>query len=242
MTKGTFIKLYRKILDSKFYKEKRRFSKFEAWIDILLRTEWETGTLEIESYEKLAQRWNWSKSSVGRFIKILVNENMVGQRRDKFGTTLTVVNWKFYQGTRDKTGTRLTSKNEFLPITEKEDKNIYSELLSFWNQQKITVHRKLTEDMIKAIDATLKVHTKEEIMQAIARYAKIYHDKDYFFSYNWMLVNFLKQKNALPDFLDDGQKWLSYKNATATKETDKPKTDLDAYEFNPPWREERLPL
>ena len=242
MTKGTFIKLYRKILDSKFYKEKRRFSKFEAWIDILLRTEWETGTLEIESYEKLAQRWNWSKSSVGRFIKILVNENMVGQRRDKFGTTLTVVNWKFYQGTRDKTGTRLTSKNEFLPIKKKKEKNIYSELLSFWNQQKITVHRNLTEDMIKAIDATLKVHTKEEIMQAIARYAKIYHDKDYFFSYNWTLTNFLKQKNALPNFLDDGQKWLSYKNATTIKEIDKPKTDLDVYEYSPSWREERLPL
>ena len=238
MAKTGWIKLHRQIMDSDFYKEPRRFSRSEAWIDILLRTEWETGTLEIESYEKLAQRWNWSKSSVGRFIKILVNENMVGQRRDKFGTTLTVVNWKFYQGTRDKTGTRLTSKNEFLPITEKEDKNIYSELLSFWNQQKITVHRNLTEDMIKAIDATLKVHTKEEIMQAIARYAKIYHDKDYFFSYNWTLINFLKQKNALPDFMDEGQKWLSYKNATATKEPSKPKPDLDAYDIKQSWREE----
>ena len=127
-------------------------------------------------------------------------------------------------------------------IMEDLSKEKYTAIFNHWNQQGITVHRKLTEDMTKAIDATLKVHTKEEIMQAIARYARIYHDKDYFFSYNWTLINFLKQKNALPDFMDDGQKWLSYKNATATKEPSKPKPDIDAYDIKQSWREERLPL
>jgi hypothetical protein len=156
MTEGTFIKLYRKILDSKFYKEKRRFSKSEAWIDILLRAAWETGTLEIESYEKLAQRWNWSKSSVGRFIKILVNENMVEQRRDKLGTTLTVVNWRFYQGTRGKTGTKLTSKNESLPITEKEDKNILS-LAEFVSMTKKEADKLVDEFGLEATKAMVEI-------------------------------------------------------------------------------------
>lgn len=251
MSRTGWIKLHRQIMDSEFYKEPRRFSKYEAWIDILLKANHEeedgiqAGSF-LTSYGELAKAWGWSKSTTWNFLKYLsqqdmiifdLNENGTGRR-----TVVTIVKWDLYQSKKNAKRNESGTKNESLPITEKEDKNIYSELLSFWNQQKITVHRKLTEDIVKAIDTTLKVHTKEEIMQAIARYAQIYHDKDYFFSYNWTLVNFLKQKNALPDFLDDGQKWLSYKNATATKEPDKPKTDLDAYEFNPPWREGELPL
>ncbi len=259
MSRTGWIKLHRQIMDSEFYKEPRRFSRSEAWIDILLRANHEeedgieAGSF-LTSYNELAKSWGWSKSTTWNFLKYLSAQNMIVLGLNDFGTdnrtdsrtVIAIVKWEFYQGRKNgKKNDKLNevgTKNEFLPITEKEDKNIYSELLSFWNQQKITVHRKLTEDMIKAIDATLKVHTKEEIMQAIARYAKIYHDKDYFFSYNWTLINFLKQKNALPDFLDDGQKWLSYKNATATKETEKPKTDLDVYEYSPSWREGELPL
>ena len=96
--------------------------------------------------------------------------------------------------------------------------------------------------MTKAIDTTLKAYAQEETMQAIARYAQIYHDKNYFFKYNWTLTNFLKQKNALPDFMDEGQKWVAYKNATTTKEPSKPKPDLDAYDIKQSWREEELPL
>ena len=127
-------------------------------------------------------------------------------------------------------------------IMEDLSKEKYTAIFNHWNQQGITVHRKLTEDMTKAIDTTLKAYAQEEIMQAIARYAQIYHDKNYFFKYNWTLTNFLKQKNALPDFMDEGQKWVAYKNATTTKEIDKPKTDLDVYEYSPSWREGELPL
>ena len=127
-------------------------------------------------------------------------------------------------------------------IMEDLSKEKYTAIFNHWNQQGITVHRKLTEDMTKAIDTTLKAYAQEEIMQAIARYAQIYHDKNYFFKYNWTLTNFLKQKNALPDFMDEGQKWVAYKNATTTKEPSKPKPDLDAYDIKQSWREEELPL
>ncbi len=127
-------------------------------------------------------------------------------------------------------------------IMEDLSKEKYTAIFNHWNRQGITNHRKITPDMNKEIDKALKQYTLENILDAISRYSKIYHDKDYFFSYNWTLINFLKQKNALPDFLDDGQKWLSYKNATATKETEKPKTDLDVYEYSPSWREGELPL
>ena len=127
-------------------------------------------------------------------------------------------------------------------IMEDLSKEKYTAIFNHWNRQGITNHRKITPDMTKEIDKALKQYTLENILDAISRYSRIYHDKDYFFSYNWTLANFLKQKNALPDFLEDGQKWLSYKNATATKESEKPKTDLDAYEYSPSWREERLPL
>jgi hypothetical protein len=96
--------------------------------------------------------------------------------------------------------------------------------------------------MNKEIDKALKQYTLENILDAISRYSKIYHDKNYFFKYNWTLMNFLKQKNALPDFMDEGQKWVAYKNATTTKEPSKPKPDLDAYDIKQSWREEELPL
>ena len=141
----------------------------------------------------------------------------------------------------DKTTIRVNSNTEDW-IMEDLSKEKYTAIFNHWNRQGITNHRKITPDMTKEIDKALKQYTLENILDAISRYSKIYHDKDYFFSYNWTLVNFLKQKNALPDFLEDGQKWLSYKNATTAKESSKPKPDLDVYEFSPSWREGELPL
>mgnify|MGYP000877786057 CR=1 FL=1 len=267
MAKPGFIKLHRQIIENELYREPRKFSKLEAWLYILLNAKYKEETevhygteviIPIGSFAtsctQLARAWGWDKKAVIKFLDYLTQESMISRAGTKIdpktgtktGTIINIENWAFYQGDGTKTGTKSGTKSDPQKpssfLLQKEDKNIYSELLSFWNQQGITIHRKLTEDMTKAIDTTLKAYTQKEITQAIARYAKAYHDKDYFFKYNWTLVNFLKQKNALPDFLDDGQKWLSYKNAKATKEPDKPKTDLDAYEFNPSWREGELPL
>lgn len=246
MAKNGFIKIHRQITEHELYKEPRKFSKFEAWLDLLLRANYELedgikpGSF-ITSYGELAKAWGWDKKATWRFLNHLAQEQMIKTKCHENATVnatvVTIVNWGFYQGKRNGKRHENATESEFLPITEKEEKNIYSELLSHWNQQKITVHRALTEDMKKVIDITLKAYSQEEVMQAISRYSKIYHDKDYYFKYTWTLISFLKQKNALPDFMEEGQKWIAYKKATTKPEPPKPKPDFDPYEIKHSWKE-----
>jgi phage replication O-like protein O len=106
------------------------------------------------------------------------------------------------------------------PTPKKESKennkeNIYSHsvqrVFSFWNEQRIIIHKAVTDDIGKAIDVSLKRHGVENILLAIKRYSQIYYDPDYFFKYKWTLVNFLNRQRGLPDFLDGGEKWEDYK-------------------------------
>ena len=85
------------------------------------------------------------------------------------------------------------------------------EIFDFWNSQHIQTHQKLTNEMQKAIDKALKTYSMDEIKTAIERYGTIYNS-NYYFKYKWDLEKFLKQKNAMPDFLDDGIKWINYNN------------------------------
>ncbi len=91
-----WIKLHRKILDHPFFKERRVFSKFEAWIDLLLMANHKAhqfllGSTMIEARRgelitselKLMERWQWSKAKVRRFIKRLEDERMVIKKADK---------------------------------------------------------------------------------------------------------------------------------------------------------------
>ena len=101
------------------------------------------------------------------------------------------------------------------PKKEKEikiKKEKYIVIFTFWNQQKIIVHQKLDNEMEKAIDDALKKYDEQTIRAAISHYAQVQRDPDYFFDYSWTLIKFLKQKNALPEFVDGGQKWISYQN------------------------------
>jgi hypothetical protein len=95
---------------------------------------------------------------------------------------------------------------------EKTDKNLEAKqtLFDLWNSQDITVHRQITPEISKAIDKALKKWDEETITEAIRRYGIVYHDTEYFFKHKWKLENFLTQKNALPDFLDEGEKWQNY--------------------------------
>ena len=93
---------------------------------------------------------------------------------------------------------------------EKELKE--KEVFDFWNSQNIIVHKELNDDKIKAIQKALKKYSLEDIKKYIERYAKVINDKNYFFDTRWGLIDFLKQKNAMPDFTDEGSKWLNYIN------------------------------
>lgn len=95
---------------------------------------------------------------------------------------------------------------------EKTDikQEVKERLFNLWNSQGIIEHRQLTPEISKAFDKALKKWDEDAIAEAIKRYGIVYHDTEYFFKHKWKLENFLTQKNALPDFLDEGEKWQNY--------------------------------
>ena len=105
-----WIKLHRQIREHGFFKEQRRFSKFEAWIDILLRANHkETEILMdyklvkvkpgqfITSEVKLSNDWNWNRKTVRKFLTMLESEEMILKKGTARWTSITVAKWASYQ-------------------------------------------------------------------------------------------------------------------------------------------------
>lgn len=108
--------------------------------------------------------------------------------------------------------------------------NIYSQILDFWNEKKIIKH-KMSENLEKAIKKALTKYDAETIKSCIERYDKILKDDNYFFNYKWGLKDFLTQKNAISEFLEDGSKWQNY---LAELENRKKKQNKDKVVKNTP--------
>lgn len=106
-----WISLHRKIRCHPFYKERRKFSRFEAWVDMLLEAnhadnKWIAGNEVIPikrgsfitSELNLMERWQWSKTKVRSFLKLLEEEKMIVKKSDSKKTTIFIVNYDNYQG------------------------------------------------------------------------------------------------------------------------------------------------
>src|SRR5690606_37679066 len=107
--KQGFVKLYRQIQDHWIYQEKRKFSKFEAWVDMLMMashkdTKFVLGNELIEikkgqfvtSELKLMDRWNWGKSKLRSFLEMLEKDGMITKKSDRKKTTITICNYGVY--------------------------------------------------------------------------------------------------------------------------------------------------
>ena len=91
-------------------------------------------------------------------------------------------------------------------INIKNINNIYT----IWNEQKIIVHKKLTDELQRAINNSLKKFTEDEIIVAIKIYKEIL-DSDFYFNYKWSLKDFLSRKNGISTFMEDGSNYVNYK-------------------------------
>lgn len=75
------------------------FSPGQAWIDLLLmaaRDDTPFGELHY-SVSFHAERWQWSKKEVRRFIKLLIHESMLTLEKGARGPYLEVTNFEIYQ-------------------------------------------------------------------------------------------------------------------------------------------------
>lgn len=99
------------------------------------------------------------------------------------------------------------------------------ELFDYWNSKGIVVHRTINEKMVQLLKKALDLYGQAQIKQAIENYSIVLSDSTYYFKTRWTIGDFVKQTNALPDFLPEGIKWINYqeylKKSKKVREQDK---------------------
>ena len=123
--KPGYIPLYRKIQDNFLWKERRVFSKAEAWIDILMEARFsdepETfviGTKLLQcsygevlySMDTWADRWRWSKSKVKRVLDLFAKCSMIELKNETVTTRISVLNYSKYDPRRNGNETQVKRK------------------------------------------------------------------------------------------------------------------------------------
>ena len=122
MYRGYFA-LYRKIQDHPFYKEKRVFSKYEAWIDLLMDARHKKKpkqivigmrTIEcgygqsIKSLRTMGERWGWTAKKVSRFLDLLENMGQIRHENVTVTTRITILNYSKYDTTGNRCDTDMS--------------------------------------------------------------------------------------------------------------------------------------
>lgn len=125
-----------------------------------------------------------------------------------------------------------TQLNTNIQSTKKQNTNIKEidkEIFDYWNSKDIIRHKEITAPVAKVIDKAFN-EFGDLIKTAIDRYSQVIHDTDYYFDTRWTLAEFLKQRNAMPDFLDGGSKWVNYCNRRpkVLKQRDYSQQDYDS--------------
>lgn len=109
-----WIKIHRQIRDNVLFKENRTFSKFEAWLDILMDCNfkkwemllwYEIHKINVWSYvtskEKLCKKYKWSKVKLNNFLRFLESNKMLSQKTiwkwTHKATELCALNYAKYQ-------------------------------------------------------------------------------------------------------------------------------------------------
>lgn len=102
-----------------WWNEPREFSKWEAWEDCIQMAAWKPRSFVIghsieplargeffASIRFLAERWQWGKNVVARWIEAAQKAGrLTVQREGQYGTVYLIVNYERYQITEPKSGT-----------------------------------------------------------------------------------------------------------------------------------------
>lgn len=132
-----WIKLHRKIKEHWIYQEERKFSKFEAWLDLIMMANHkekkvslgnELFTLKegefITSEKKLMESWNWGKSKTRTFLEMLENDGMIIKKSDRKKTTITICNYNVYHETENKDRPQTDHNKTVNGLSSDTDKNV----------------------------------------------------------------------------------------------------------------------
>lgn len=118
-TLSNFLPVNRKFFDHPFWKEKRTFSKSEAWLYLIWKARfeeseateliggklvrWSRGQVPA-SIRFLAEDWMWSKGKVEDFLKMLEKLEQITRHQVAGQTVITLSNYAFYNGLGQQNG------------------------------------------------------------------------------------------------------------------------------------------
>ncbi|WP_179115660.1 hypothetical protein [Bacillus sonorensis] len=136
-----WIKLHRKLEDHWLFpsnEKNRAFTKFEAWIDILMMVNHADNKVlmdgnlvevkrgqRITSIRKLADRWKWSRTKVEKFLELLEKDNMILlEKKAGKNTIIEVLNYEKYQGFDENASEEESQKKSHSKASEKPVKSL----------------------------------------------------------------------------------------------------------------------
>lgn len=162
--KRGYIKLWRKIWSHKYFQEKRKFSRFEAWIDMDMLANGKDKEIIFKgkpllikrgqfltSQRRLADRWGWSKTKTRDFLKLSQNhDHSIDVDSDNKKTIITLLNYDKYNPlpeekttteNKEKKTTERPLKDHRLDTTNKEEimnnKDNINTIIKQWNSKNI---------------------------------------------------------------------------------------------------------
>ena len=230
-----WIKLHRSIQEHWLYTEKRKFSKFEAWNDILLTVNFTEGKTIIKgkliqikrgesilSLDSWAKRWGWDKSAVRRFLNTLQKDNMIELKNETITTRLIVCKYDTYQDMRNADETQMKHKRNadethLTPIEEgKEGKEEKEEIIDVPAKAEKIDFEKLIEFINKNTGRNFKVINKTVKGKYLARLKDGYSKQDILDAVsNSIKSDFHKGKNfkyLTPEFFSRSETLDKYSN------------------------------
>ncbi|HDB6686886.1 TPA: DnaD domain-containing protein [Staphylococcus aureus] len=128
-----WISIGRSIQNHWLFKEKRTFSKFEAWIYLLMEANHSEAKVPIgnqivtvergqrlTSILTLSDLFNWSRFKVKTFLDLLESDGMLEVKTTSKYTLITIVNYDFYQSEQG----RNQHQNDIKPTSKQHQSNI----------------------------------------------------------------------------------------------------------------------
>ncbi|HEJ6749273.1 TPA: DnaD domain-containing protein [Staphylococcus aureus] len=128
-----WISIDRSIQNHWLFKEKRTFSKFEAWIYLLMEANHSKAKVPIgnqivtvergqrlTSILTLSDLFNWSRFKVKTFLDLLESDEMLEVKTTSKYTLITIVNYDFYQSEQG----RNQHQNDIKPTSKQHQSNI----------------------------------------------------------------------------------------------------------------------
>lgn len=206
-----WIKLHRSITNHWLYTEKRKFSKFEAWNDILLNVNFLPAKTIIKgklininrgesimSLETWGKRWSWDKSAVKRFLELLKKDNMIELKSETVTTRLTVCNYDTYQSKENEVDTQMkrrrnADETHVIPIKEEEERKEEKEEI-----YRAFKHLKLTIDEFKKLNEVYLKEDIEMVLNNIENYkTNNKYSSLYLTSLNWLKKDYKTKEDSI---------------------------------------------